>query len=49
MTPARLRWLAEIGGVAALAVAASLWWVPAGIAVVGVYLLVAANVDSGGE
>jgi len=46
MTPARLRWLAEIGGVAALAVAASLWWLPLGLAVAGVYCIVIAN--SGG-
>ena len=42
-----LRWLAEIAGVGAIAVAAWLWWEPAGIAVAGVYLVICAN--SGGE
>jgi hypothetical protein len=45
--PRTARWLAEIAGVAALAVAAGLWQLPAGIAVGGVYLIIAAN--SGGE
>jgi len=49
VTPARLRWLAEIAGVAALAAAASLWWLPLGIAVAGVYLILVANLNIGGE
>ena len=42
-----IRWCAEIAGVLALAVAASLWWLPAGVAIVGFYLIVVAN--SGGN
>ena len=44
-----LRWLAEIAGVAAIAIAAALWWLPLGIAIVGVYLVVIGNIESGGD
>lgn len=43
-----LRWCAEVIGVATIAIAASLWWLPIGIAVVGVYLIIIANLESGG-
>jgi hypothetical protein len=39
-----IRWAAEIAGVLALAVAAALWWVPLGIAICGVYLIIVAQV-----
>ena len=47
MKGAKLRWFAEIVGIAAIALAASLWWLPLGIAVAGVYVIILAN--SGGE
>jgi len=47
MKGVKLRWLAEIAGVAAIAIAASLWWLPLGIAIAGVYVVILAN--SGGE
>lgn len=40
------KWAAEIAGVAAVAVAAGMWIMPLGIAIVGVYLLI---VSAGGE
>jgi hypothetical protein len=42
-----IRWCAEIAGVLALAVAAALWWLPLGLVVCGLYLVLIAN--SGGE
>lgn len=44
-----LRWLVEIAGVLVVAFAAALWWLPLGIAVVGVYLIVVANSGSAGR
>ena len=41
------RWLIEAAGVGLVAVAASLWSLPAAVAIAGVYLILAAN--SGGE
>ena len=43
----RARWFAEIAGVVTVAIAASLWWLPLGIGVIGVYLLVIGN--TGGD
>lgn len=42
------RWLCEIAGVTAIAGAAALWWLPLGIAIAGVYLVIIAN-SGGGE
>lgn len=44
-----LRWCAEIAGVAALAFGAWWWWEPLAFGVVGVYLVVIANIGSGGS
>lgn len=43
-TDRQIRWAFEILGVLTVAIAASLWWLPLGIGVVGVYLLTVANV-----
>jgi len=42
-----LRWIAEIGGVLAIAAAAGLVFWPAALVVVGVYALIVANTEGG--
>jgi len=41
----RIRWIAEISGVLLVAAAAALWIIPLGLAVIGVYLIIAANIE----
>ncbi len=38
-----LEWIAEIAGVGAIAVAASMWLLPLGIVIAGIYLIWLAN------
>ena len=44
-----MRWVAEVGGVLLLAGAAALWWLPLGVAVLGIYLVVTANTGGGDD
>lgn len=45
MTPLQ-RFLAELAGVAALAIAGALWWLPLFFVVIGVYLVMLGNSTS---